>query len=93
MRRAIFEYGIIGIRTTLPLHHAIMNNRHFIEGNTHTHFLLEEHVKANLARYLQEEEARMQTLAHSLRHGREAAAIATAVNVYIAAQKQRNNVQ
>lgn len=90
MRRAIYEYVIIGVRTTLPLHHAIMNNRHFIDGNTHTHFLQEEHVKANLARYLHEEETRMQTLANSLRHGKEAAAIATAVNVYIAAQKQQS---
>jgi len=91
MRRAIYEYVIIGVRTTLPLHHAIMNNRHFIEGNTHTHFLQEEHVKANLARYLQEEETRMHTLAHSLRHGKEAAAIATAVNVYIASQNKQQN--
>ena len=83
MRRAIFEYVILGIKTTLPLHHAIMNNSHFIEGDTHTHFLQEEHIKTNLGRYLREEETRMQNLAESLRGGKEAAAIAAAVNVYI----------
>ena len=31
MRRAISEYIILGIKTTLPLHYAIMNNPQFIE--------------------------------------------------------------
>ena len=44
MRRAISEYIILGIKTTLPLHYAIMNNQQFVEGNTHTHFLQEEHI-------------------------------------------------
>ncbi len=83
MRRAIYEYVILGVKTTLPLHHAIMNNIHFIEGDTHTHFLQEEHIKNSLARYLREEETRMQNLAESLRIGKEAAAISAAVNVYI----------
>jgi len=83
MRRAIYEYVILGVKTTLPLHHAIMNNSHFISGNTHTHFLQEEHIKSSLARYLREEETRMQNLAESLRGGKEAAAISAAVNVYI----------
>ncbi|WOF16050.1 acetyl-CoA carboxylase biotin carboxylase subunit [Methanoplanus sp. FWC-SCC4] len=89
MRRAIYEYVILGVRTTLPLHHAIMNNKEFVAGNTHTHFLKEEHIKNSLGRYLREEETRMQNLAESLRHGKEAAAITAAVNVYI--QSQKNN--
>ncbi|WP_245618816.1 hypothetical protein [Methanogenium cariaci] len=40
-------------------------------------------MKENLSRYLREEETRMQTLADSLRHGKEAAAISAAVSVYI----------
>lgn len=83
MRRAIYEYVILGVRTTLPLHHAIMNNTHFIRGDTHTHFLQEEHIQKSLSRYLREEETRMQNLAASLRGGKEAAAISAAVNVYI----------
>jgi len=83
MRRAIFEYVIIGVKSTLPLHHAIMNNQHFIDGDTHTHFLKEEHIQKSLGRYLREEETRMQTLAVSLRRGKEAAAISAAINVYL----------
>ncbi|MEA2035530.1 MAG: acetyl-CoA carboxylase biotin carboxylase subunit [Euryarchaeota archaeon] len=83
MRRAIFEYVIIGVKTTLPLHHAIMHNQHFIDGDTHTHFLSEGHIQNNLERYLREEETRMQTLGVSLRRDKEAAAISAAISVYI----------
>ncbi|MCU0632279.1 MAG: acetyl-CoA carboxylase biotin carboxylase subunit [Methanolinea sp.] len=88
MRRAIYEYVIIGVKTTLPLHHAIMHNRHFAEGDTHTHFLQEEHMQKTLARYVREEETRMQTLAASLRQGKQIAAITGAVNVYLQGQKK-----
>jgi pyruvate carboxylase subunit A len=86
MRRAIYEYVILGVKTTLPLHHAIMNNDQFIRGETHTHFLKEEHIMKSLARYVMEEEARMQTLAASLRQGKEMAAVTAAVNVYLQQQ-------
>lgn len=89
MRRAIFEYVIIGVKTTLPLHLAIMNNRSFIAGDTHTHFLQEDHMQKNLSRFIREEETRMQTLAGSLRHGKEAAAISAAVSLYISQQQNR----
>jgi len=89
MRRAIYEYIIIGVKTTLPLHHAIMHNPHFAAGETHTHFLEEEHMSKTLARYVREEEARMQTLAASLRQGKQIAAITGAVNVYIRRQQKQ----
>lgn len=89
MRRAISEYIIIGVKTTLPLHHAIMHNPHFVEGDTHTHFLEEEHVSKTLARYVREEEARMQTLAASLRQGKQIAAITGAVTLYIRGQQEK----
>ncbi len=88
MRRAIYEYVIIGVKTTLPLHHAIMHNSHFIAGDTHTHFLQEEHIQKNLARYVREEETRIQTLAASLRQGKEMAAITGAVSVYLQSQNK-----
>jgi pyruvate carboxylase subunit A len=88
MRRAIYEYVIIGVKTTLPLHHALMHNRHFIAGDTHTHFLQEEHIIKTLTRYVREEETRIQTLAASLRQGKEIAAITGALDVYMKSQKK-----
>jgi len=88
MRRAIYEYVIIGVKTTLPLHHAIMHNPHFIDGDTHTHFLQEEHILKTLNRYVREEEKRMQTLAASLRQGKEIAAITGAVSAHLMSRKK-----
>jgi len=88
MRRAISEYIVLGIKTTLPLHYAIMNNQQFIEGNTHTHFLQEEHIMSTLERYKRDEETRMQTLAGSFDQGKKVAAITAAVNIYMQQKKQ-----
>lgn len=88
MRRAIYEYVVLGVKTTLPLHHALMHNREFVQGRTHTHFLQEEHIAQSLRRSLREEETRMATLADSLRQGKEMAAISAAVNVYINSRKR-----
>ena len=41
-----------------------------------------------LPRYVREEEQRMQTLAASLRQGKEVAAITGAVNVYLQSRKK-----
>jgi pyruvate carboxylase subunit A len=87
MRRAISEYIVLGIKTTLPLHYAIMNNQQFIEGNTHTHFLQEEHILKTLERYKRDEETRMQTLAGSFDQGKKVAAITAAVNMYVQQKK------
>ncbi|AGB02357.1 acetyl-CoA carboxylase biotin carboxylase subunit [Methanoregula formicica] len=87
MRRAISEYIVLGIKTTLPLHYAIMNNQQFIDGNTHTHFLQEEHILKTLERYKRDEETRMQTLAGSFDQGKKVAAITAAVNTYIQQKK------
>ncbi|WP_321508681.1 acetyl-CoA carboxylase biotin carboxylase subunit [uncultured Methanoregula sp.] len=88
MRRAISEYIILGIKTTLPLHYAIMNNQQYVEGNTHTHFLQEEHILSTLDRYKRDEETRMQTLAGSFEQGKKVAAITVAVNQFLQQQKK-----
>jgi acetyl-CoA carboxylase biotin carboxylase subunit len=55
MRRALDEYRIVGIRTTIPFHQELMNNARFIAGQFDTTFVeegfvlveekLEEHLK------------------------------------------------
>ncbi len=87
MRRAISEYVILGVKTTLPLHYAIMNNPEYIAGNTHTHFLQEEHIARTLERYERDEEARMQTLAGSFGKEKKVAAITAVVNTYMQGKK------
>jgi len=40
--RALEEFKIEGIRTTIPFHKRILNNKKFINGQIHTHFIEEE---------------------------------------------------
>ena len=42
MRRALYEYAIVGFRTNIPFHRAVMENRRFIKGDIGTHFIEEE---------------------------------------------------
>ncbi|NIS75748.1 MAG: acetyl-CoA carboxylase biotin carboxylase subunit [Deltaproteobacteria bacterium] len=39
MRRALAEYILTGIKTTVPFHIRVMNNRHFIEGDFDTNYI------------------------------------------------------
>ena len=39
MRRALDEYIIAGVQTTIPFCHFVMGNKHFIDGNISTHFV------------------------------------------------------
>ncbi|MBI2140095.1 acetyl-CoA carboxylase biotin carboxylase subunit [Candidatus Woesearchaeota archaeon] len=39
MRRALAEYIIEGVETTIPLHLAVLANREFMKGNVTTHFI------------------------------------------------------
>lgn len=39
MKRALSEFTIEGIKTSIPLHQRILSNEAFICGNVHTHFL------------------------------------------------------
>jgi acetyl-CoA carboxylase biotin carboxylase subunit len=48
MKRALSEYRISGVATTIPFHMAVMNNRKFEEGEIHTHFIEEETEKGQL---------------------------------------------
>ena len=42
MRRALYEYVIVGFQTNIPFHKAVMENQRFIKGEIGTHFIEEE---------------------------------------------------
>jgi acetyl-CoA carboxylase biotin carboxylase subunit len=48
MKRALSEYRISGVATTIPFHLRVMNNEKFKEGKIHTHFIEEEMEKGQL---------------------------------------------
>lgn len=42
MRRALYEYTIIGVPTNIPFHKAVMENPTFVKGELGTHFIEQE---------------------------------------------------
>jgi pyruvate carboxylase subunit A len=42
MQRALYEYAIIGVKTNIPFHQAVMANQRFARGELGTHFLEQE---------------------------------------------------
>ena len=39
MKRAIMDYTIVGVKTTLPFALFVMNHKHFVNGDFDTHFV------------------------------------------------------
>ncbi len=44
LRRALSEYQIFGVKTTLPFHRALMEDEGFVSGAFHTHYLDDWHI-------------------------------------------------
>ncbi len=42
MQRALYEYVIVGIKTNIPFHKAVMKNSRFVKGELETHFIEQE---------------------------------------------------
>ena len=49
MRRALYEYRVVGVRTTLPFARWLMENPRFLEGDMSTDFVAEEWDKRSVA--------------------------------------------
>jgi len=39
MRRALYEYIVVGVKTNIPFHKAVMENPRFVKGELGTHFI------------------------------------------------------
>jgi pyruvate carboxylase subunit A len=52
MKRALWEYKITGIKTNIPFHEVVLNNKFFIEGNYTTHFITEKNILMDVKEYI-----------------------------------------
>ncbi|MGL4669157.1 MAG: acetyl-CoA carboxylase biotin carboxylase subunit [Methanobacteriaceae archaeon] len=85
MRRALSEYIILGVKTTIPFHKAIMRNEHFLSGDLHTHFV-DEHKKLideEMEKVILEDLERVNLLKSTFMPSKKIAAISTAVGSYL----------
>lgn len=85
MKRALNEYIVVGVQTTIPFHKALMLNENFKNANLHTGFIEENKLdlRADIERVVKEDEDRIAELKATFLPSKKVAAIATSVNTYM----------
>ncbi len=88
MKRALYEYIIVGVTTNIPFHKAVMNNEYFRRGELTTHFIEDHNIIAEVERVVEAEKEKGATLASALTmEDKKVAAITAAVGAYIQTAK------
>ncbi len=88
MRRALFEYSIIGVKSNIPFHQAVMANQRFAAGELGTHFIDREvGLIDDMKRIVEHEQHLGERLAHLSDDRRRIAALA-AVTAMIGVREQ-----
>ncbi len=84
MKRALYEYIIVGVTTNIPFHKAVMNNEYFRRGELTTHFIEDHNIIAKVEKIVAAEKEKGATLASALgADDKKVAAITVAVGAYM----------
>jgi pyruvate carboxylase subunit A len=66
MKRALYEYIIVGVATNIPFHKAVMNNEYFKRGELTTHFIEDHNIIKEVENVINSEKEKGATLASAL---------------------------
>ncbi|VVB97585.1 Pyruvate carboxylase subunit A [uncultured archaeon] len=84
MKRALYEYIIVGVTTNISFHKAVMNNEYFRRGDLTTHFIEDHNIIAEVEKIVEAEKEKGATLASALgADDKKVAAITAAVGAYM----------
>lgn len=91
MKRALYEYVVVGVTTNIPFHKAVLQHQAFREGKLTTHFIDEHNIIEDVKKVVKEELEKGVTLASALdNREQKIAAITAAVGSYMeAVEKQK----
>ncbi len=86
MQRALSEYIILGVKTTIPFHKSMMSNQHFKDANLHTHFVdqYKNEIIENIEKVIQKDKEMEARLKSTFLPSRKVAAVSAAVSSYMA---------
>lgn len=93
MKRALSEYIILGVKTTIPFHKAVIRNEQFLNGNLNTHFI-DEHkqgIQDEMEKVILEELEQVNRLKSTFMPSKKIAAISAAVGSYLNTTKSQMN--
>ncbi len=84
MKRALFEYIILGVTTNIPFHKAVMQDPMFVRGELSTHYIEEQkHLSEEMRRVIEETKSLQEKLIGIFKDDRKAAAVTAAVTAYL----------
>ncbi len=85
MKRALNEFIVVGVSTTIPFHKAMMKNKNFQKALLHTGFIEENKLdlRGDIERLVKEDEERVTELNATFLPSKKVAAISTSVNTYM----------
>ncbi len=92
MRRALSEYIILGVKTTIPFDKAMMASPHFHEGKLHTHFVDEykNEIMDNMLKVVEEDKEMEARLKSTFLPSKKVAAVSAAVSNYMSQSIAKN---
>jgi pyruvate carboxylase subunit A len=92
MKRALAEYIILGVKTTIPFHKAMMNSPHFHQGDLHTHFVDEykNEIYDSMIKVMEEDREMEERLKSTFLPSKKVAAVSAAVSSYLAHAVDKN---
>ena len=84
MKRALSEYIILGVKTTIPFHKAVLRNPNFISGDLNTHFIdtYKKGIETEMHNVIEEDMEYVNRLKSTFMPGKKIAAISAAVGSY-----------
>jgi pyruvate carboxylase subunit A len=89
MQRALYEYTIIGVKSNIPFHQAVMRNERFLKGELGTHFIDREVTLIDDMKRIAEQEQSLQEKLPSLgEEKRKIAAIAAVTALVQMSERQ-----
>ena len=86
MQRALSEYIILGVKTTIPFHKSMMANQQFRDAKLHTHFVdqYKNEIIENIEKVIQKDKEMESRLKSTFLPSRKVAAVSAAVSSYMA---------
>lgn len=91
MKRALSEYIILGVKTTIPFHKAILRNPNFIKGDLNTHFIdtYRKGIDEEMKKVIEEDIELVNKLKSTFMPSKKIAAISSAVGSYLNTAKNQ----
>jgi pyruvate carboxylase subunit A len=90
MERALYEYVIVGVKTNIPFHKAVMRNPAFRRGDLTTSFIEDQKIMESVEEVVKADAEKGATLASALEaKDKKVAAITAAVHAYVSMAQKR----